>query len=104
MALSELSSFNNYPQRVQDLINGFMREAQSIFPIENTYHTIPISINLICGLLYHLRDEWNKYTLPSKYTLSDDRTTLKCADRNLGQNSQLFYLKEQPKANIIGDL
>ena len=61
MAALDLSRAKSIPQKEKDLINGFIRRIQAIFPKHTTYFNIPTSINLICALFYNLyvNDRWD---------------------------------------------
>ena len=107
MAVFELATFRQFPQREKDLINGFIRVVQTMFSQESSYHLIPDSINIICGLFYYVTDKWNKNILPSKYSLSDDCRTLKCVSRVAFDHLTAFlyiYPKLLIQVNIIGNL
>ena len=73
MTTLDLTSFIHIPQREKDLINGFIREIQKIFPEDVPFYNIPISINKICGVFYQLyNDKWDKKYIGVNHRLSQD--------------------------------
>ena len=57
------------------IIDGFIREAQSLLPRENTFYNIPPSITHIILLFYYIQmDEFELF--PSCFTPSDDNKTV----------------------------
>ena len=76
MATIDLSVFKNIPQRQKDLIYGYIRKIQAIFPKDNTYYNIPDSVNYICALFYHLKDKWDPKYIGANHKLSNDGYSL----------------------------
>ena len=69
------------PQENKDLINGYIREIQNLFPFEqNPYFTIPVSINCLCALYYTIRGQFNTELCSKNLKFIDDKTVEKIND------------------------
>ena len=46
-------------EKTRDLINGYIRECQRLFPQNVTYLIIPSLVNILCTLYYFYPDQWD---------------------------------------------
>ncbi len=72
MASVETVLTKDLPQKEKDLIDGFIREIQALFPKDTAFYNIPISINHICALFYHLYvfDKWDPEYICSRHKVT----------------------------------
>lgn len=81
-----MSAFKDYKliaQRNKDLINGYVRDIQKLLPVDqNTYFTIPISINQLCVIFYTIKGEFNTEQCSKNLEFIDEKTVQKINNDN----------------------
>ena len=69
MAQFEFKSLTNVRQKDKDIVNGFVKEVQILFPKNNPYYNIPDLIKHLCLLYFH-------HVIPSKLLTKEEQSIL----------------------------
>ena len=76
----DLTKYNKINGRTINIINGYIRKNQALFPRHITFYTIPFLVNQICAIFYFIpNDKWNTSFIDERFEFHGD--TVKILDK-----------------------